>query len=114
MILNAAVIHSRKLIQRLRAILDRIDREHRHPNRMEIHYVLMVMQDIASGRFLTTEDSMLRASAAIKATPEQLTRFRRSHVATMSMEQLRARLDDLASEQASSTPASASASYRAI
>ena len=100
MALNAPVIHSRKLIQRLRAILDRIDREHRHPNRMEIHYALMVMQDIASSRFLATEDSMLRASAALKATPEQLTRFRTSHVASMSMAQLRAQLDDLASKTA--------------
>ena len=59
----------RSFIQRMGRVLDRIDRQHRFPNRIETYYLLNVMNDVADGRFSTIEDSMLRAEAATKATP---------------------------------------------
>ena len=99
MALNATAaehIH-RRFIQRMGRVLDRIDREHRSPNRIETYYLLNVMHDIADGRFSSIEDSMLRVEAAAKATPDQILRFTRT-CPTMSMNVMRAKLDTLAGE----------------
>ena len=87
----------RSFIQRMGRVLDRIDRQHRFPNRIETYYLLNVMNDVADGRFSTIEDSMLRAEAATKATPDQILRFT-SSCPTMSINVMRAKLDTLADE----------------
>ena len=92
----AARIH-RSFIQRMGRVLDRIDRQHRFPNRIETYDLLNVMNDVADGRFSTIEDSMLRAEAATKATPDQNLSFT-SSCPTMSMNVMHAKLDTLAGE----------------
>ena len=87
----------RSFIQRMGRVLDRIDRQHRFPNRIETYYLLNAMSDIADSRFSTIEDSLLRAEAAVNATPNQILRFARE-CPTMSTSAMRAKLDTLAHE----------------
>jgi hypothetical protein len=55
------------------------------------------MDDVVGGRFSAIEDSMLRAEAALKATPHQILSFKVTCPIT-STEEMRARLDALADE----------------
>jgi hypothetical protein len=87
----------RSFIQRMGRVLDRIDRQHRFPNRIETYYLLNVMDGVADGRFSTIEDPMLRAEAATIATPDQILSFT-SSCPTMSMNVMHAKLDTLAGE----------------
>jgi len=87
----------RRFIQRIGRVLDGIDREHRSPNKIETYYLLNAMHDVADGRFSAIEDSMLRAEAAMKATPHQILRFMRD-CPTMSTNAIRAKLGTLANE----------------
>jgi len=92
-----AAIH-RHVLRRVGKALDRIDRERRYPNRIETYYLLSVMRDVAGGRFAAIEESMSRAEAALKATPDQILRFTYS-CPNVSMEAMRTRLSTLVEEQ---------------